>query len=311
MKEIIFLEGCAKDKIWGGTKIKQMYNLDSKFEKIGEYWAVSANDEGMSHIASGTFKGRTLKEVWNGNRELFGSTDDAEFPLLVKILEANDDLSVQVHPGKKYNGVISSTAKSKTECWYVLDCSKDAEIIYGHTAASREEFREKVMRGAWQQLLSRKKIQKGDFIFVPSGTVHALTKGTLVLEIQENSDTTFRLYDYDRLENGTGRQLHINEAIDAASIPHENPCFEKEEQLKSGVKVVTLIRSEYFSIFNYFVDGSCTILQDKPFLIMFAVEGEGSIDGTSIRKGDFFILPGSYGDFTLTGKIEIIAAAKE
>ncbi|TPB32722.1 mannose-6-phosphate isomerase, partial [Burkholderia pseudomallei] len=152
--------------------------------------------------------------LWSNHKELFGNMPGDKFPLLTKILDANDNLSVQVHPDNEYAKENENGELGKTECWYIIDCDDDAEMIFGHNAKSKEELEYMISNNKWSDLLKRVKVNKGDFFYVPSGTIHALCKGTLVLETQQNSDTTYRVYDYDRVDsNGNKRELHVDKSI--------------------------------------------------------------------------------------------------
>ncbi|MGZ4113018.1 MAG: type I phosphomannose isomerase catalytic subunit, partial [Tumebacillaceae bacterium] len=219
----LFLTPVFQERIWGGTALRERFGYAIPTDHTGECWGISAHLHGPSRICNGPLAGRTLAEVWEQHPELFGreigrvgrgGSERAKgqkfgsgrlaaceaFPLLVKILDANSDLSVQVHPDDAYAAEHERGELGKTECWYVLDCAPDAELILGHRAQSRAELAEMMQSGAWDDLLIRRPIQPGLFFYVPSGTVHALGKGTLVLEIQQSSDTTYRVYDYDRVD---------------------------------------------------------------------------------------------------------------
>ena len=198
MKEPLFLEPVFQERIWGGTALRDQFNYEIPSDLTGECWAISAHPNGPSIVKNGEFAGRTLIELWKDHPELFGEQSSPVFPLLTKILDANTDLSVQVHPDDAYANEHENGELGKTECWYIIDCAEDAEIIYGHTAMTKEEFVERVENNEWNELLRSVKIKPGDFFYVPSGTIHALGKGTVVLETQQSSDTTYRLYDYDR-----------------------------------------------------------------------------------------------------------------
>ncbi len=192
-REPIFLQPVFKERIWGGRALAETFGYEIPYDKTGECWAISAHPHGQSVVRDGVYAGFTLGQLWEQHRELFGNVSGDRFPLLTKILDANADLSVQVHPDDAYARVHERGELGKTECWYIIDCEEGAELIYGHHAQSKEEFRAWVEQGAWDQLLRRVKIHPGDFFFVPSGTIHALGAGTLVLETQQSSDTTYRL----------------------------------------------------------------------------------------------------------------------
>ncbi len=310
MKEPIFFQPIFKETIWGGEQLKR-YGYDIPSDKTGECWVFSAHENGDSVVSSGKFKGLTLRELWNNHRGLFGDLKDDKFPFLVKIIDANDDLSVQVHPddesGLKYGEA------GKTECWYILDCEPDSSIIYGINASGKKELDKMIDEGRWNELLREKPIEKGDFIFVPGGTVHAIKAGTLILEIQQTSDVTYRLYDYDRVDShGNKRELHIDKSKEVIKVPFVDEQFTEEVTQLEGVKITKLLESKYFTIYKYQIDGFVELIQNHPFMFCSIIEGEGylEIDGVkySVTKGNHFMLPSSIETLAFTGKLEIVMA---
>lgn len=171
--------------------------------------SISARPNGQSIVSQGQYEGTSLGELWKEYRELFGNMEGDVFPLLTKILDANNDLSIQVHPNDEYAFKYENGELGKTECWYVIDCEDDAEIIYGHTARPKEQFIEMIENGEWDKLLCRIKVKPGDFFYVPSGTIHALCSGVLILETQQSSDTTYRVYDYERIDKNCQNVSYI------------------------------------------------------------------------------------------------------
>lgn len=305
MSDILFLDSVFKEKIWGGNKLKEYFNYDIPSNNTGEYWAVSAHPNGDSIVENGEYQGKKLSWLWENKRELFGNIKGNEFPLLTKIIDANTDLSVQVHPNDKY-AKEHEDSLGKTECWYIIDCDEDSELVLGHNANTKEEMREIIDEGSWDKLLRRVKIKPGDFFYIPAGTVHAIGSGTMILETQQSSDITYRLYDYDRLQDGKPRELHIEKSIDVTKIPHEdanNNCT--IEKINNNI-IENLIETEYFSVYKLDINSNLTMNQDKPFMIMSVLKGKGNIDGISIEKGDHFIIPYNHGKFILEGDMKII-----
>jgi mannose-6-phosphate isomerase class I len=308
MKELIFFNQVFKQKIWGGSRLRQMFKVEEEISNIGECWTVSTHLEGLTTIKGGNYQGLTLRQLWQKERELFGFVDGDEFPLLIKFIDAEADLSIQVHPDDEYARLWAGGSKGKTECWYVLDCPNDGEIVFGHNAKTKEEFESMISKGLWSVLLNKLTVQKGDFIYVPSGTVHALKQGMMVLEIQQSSDVTYRLYDYDRLENGKPRQLHIKESIDVTRIPHWVESYEPQVSKKNGLLKTILIRNSFFTVIKYEIDGVVIERQEVPFVVMGVIEGKGKIDGIEVSAGDHWLIPYGYGSYTLEGKMTIIAS---
>lgn len=307
--EILFLRPVFHDRIWGGTALKEAFDYHIPTDKTGECWAISAHPNGMGVIANGRYKGKTLAELWNDHRELFGNIEGEQFPLLTKILDASADLSVQVHPNDEYAREFEQGELGKTECWYIIDCDQDAEMIFGHHAKTRVEVNEMIEKGEWSTFLRRIKIKPGDFFYVPSGTVHAICKGTLVLETQQSSDTTYRLYDYDRVDaQGIKRQLHLKKSIDVMTVPFKESELNIEVTEQEGATLTTYVQSDYFSVHRYDIQTSLIFNQDYPFLMVSVLSGSARLNEIPIKKGDHFILPADFGEVFIKGEINLMIA---
>jgi mannose-6-phosphate isomerase len=308
VKELLFFNQVFKEKVWGGSKLKKMFRISEEISNVGECWTVSAHLNGLTTIRDGVYQGLTLRQLWQEKKELFGYIEGDEPPLLIKFIDAGADLSIQVHPDDEYAELWENGSKGKTECWYILDCPSEGEIIFGHNAATRAEFAELISKGSWSVLLNKMAIHKGDFVYVPSGTVHALKQGTMVLEIQQPSDVTYRLYDYDRLESGKPRQLHIKESIDVAMVPHWVESYEPQVNKENGLLKTTLIDNSFFRVVKYDIDGIVIETQHDPYLVMGVIEGSGRIDGIDVKIGDYWLIPNEYGSYRLEGKMILIAS---
>lgn len=308
-KEVLFLNPVFKEMIWGGDRLKSEYHYEIPYEKTGECWAVSAHENGDGIIANGVHKGTSLSKLWKEHRELFGNIEGEKFPLLVKIIDAKDDLSIQVHPDDLYAKTHESSSLGKTECWYVLDCEEDATIVIGHHAKDKEELKKRIDQKEWAHLIRTIPIKKGDFFQIEPGTVHAIKGGTLILETQQNSDVTYRLYDYERLQNGAPRELHIEKSIDVIKTPFKESNFKREVSTTRYCTVEKLIECEYFVVQKIDVNGLSRIQNEHPFLIISIVNGEGKLDDTPVKKGDHLILPYAYGDYTLIGNLSLLCSS--
>ncbi|AGE65186.1 mannose-6-phosphate isomerase, class I [Bacillus subtilis] len=309
----IFLTPVFKEKIWGGTALRDRFGYSIPSESTGECWAISAHPKGPSTVANGPYKGKTLIELWKEHREIFGGVEGDQFPLLTKLLDVKEDTSIKVHPDDYYAGENEEGELGKTECWYIIDCKDNAEIIYGHTARSKTELVTMINSGDWEGLLRRIKIKPGDFYYVPSGTLHALCKGALVLETQQNSDATYRVYDYDRLDsNGSPRELHFAKAVNAATVPHVDGYIDESTESRKGITIKTFVQGEYFSVYKWDINGEAEMAQDESFLICSVIEGSGLLmyeDKTCpLKKGDHFILPAQMPDFTIKGTCTLIVS---
>lgn len=309
--EPLFLKPIFKERIWGGVALHDQFGYDIPEGNIGECWAISAHPNGASIVSNGIYEGKSLDILWKEHPELFGSPNQDVFPLLTKILDANMDLSVQVHPDDKYAREHENGELGKTECWYIIDCKEGADVIFGHTAKSQAELREQIEQEKWGQLLQRVKIKPGDFFYVPSGTIHALCEGTLVLETQQSSDTTYRVYDYNRKDdNGKLRELHFEKGIEVTTVPH---VMEKVTPLKhedNGAVIITFIKSTFFSVYKWEVDKKASFTIKDKYLLCSVIKGVGAIicNGKpyTIKKGSHFILPVGFGHFQIEGQVELI-----
>jgi mannose-6-phosphate isomerase len=311
--EPIFLTPIFQERIWGGTKLAERFGYSIPSPRTGECWAVSAHPNGQTVVQNGPFQGMTLGQLWEERRDLFGHFPSDRFPLLTKILDANADLSVQVHPDDAYAKEHENGELGKTECWYIIDCKQGAELVYGHHAKTKEELKEMMEQGQWDKLLRKVPIKPGDFFYVPSGTMHALCEGTLVLETQQSSDTTYRVYDYDRVDsNGKKRELHLDKALDVITVPHRDAAVHPSVTQMDGAVVTTFIESDYFGVQKWEVKGTAEFEQTRHFLIVSILDGQGELvsgeRSYALKKGDHFILPHQFGRFAIKGTLEAIAS---
>ena len=285
MRELLFFEPTIKNYIWGN-----------------EYWTVSAHPHGDDVVKNGTFKGMHLSELWNEHRELFGDLCGDKFPLLVKKIDSRDDLSIQVHPDNEYARVHEDGSFGKTECWYVIDAKPGGTIIVGHNAKTRDELRDMIYNGKWKELLREFPVKKGDFFQIVPGTVHAIKNHTVIMEIQQNSDITYRLYDYDRKQGDppVPRPLHIEKSIDVINVPH------RDADRNTGGHPERLVSCEYYTVDKYVIENSREFVQKRPFEIVSVIEGAGDIDGTEVKEGDSLIVPFGYGKYAVNGNISIL-----
>ncbi len=308
MQKIIKLQPIFKEKIWGGKRLSLMYNYKIPSNKTGECWAISAHKNGDNVIENGTFKGNRLSEIYDKHRYLFANIKSETFPLLSKIIDASDDLSVQVHPNDD-QALKYDEALGKTECWYILSAEEGAEIIYGHNAATKTALKEYINSGKWNDLLRTIKVKKGDFFYVPAGTLHAIGKGITILEIQQSSDTTFRVYDYDRIDqNNELRELHINESIEVTKAPHIDPKINSKTIIKDGFVKTDLIEAEYFNV--SFVDiTNQASFDNSSFQLVNVLEGACQLNGERVKKGDHFIVTSLSRKVNIAGKCKLMVSS--
>lgn len=309
--ELIFLKPIFHEKIWGGRKLDTDWGYSIPDGPIGECWAISAHPHGDCQIDGGSFDGMRLSELWQSHREMFGAVPTAEganaqFPLLVKIIDAKGDLSVQVHPDDAYAAEHENGSLGKKECWYILDCEPGATIVVGQRAHDRAEFAQMVEEGRWDDLLNVLPIHKGDFFQIDPGTIHAIKAGTTILETQQSSDVTYRFYDYGRLQDGKPRQLHIAQSLDVTRAPFR-PAVPERETWRQGDAVITrLVKCPYYTVYHGEVDGELKLDLDAPFVNLSVLAGQGTLDGQPVAGGDHMVLTADYGRLAVRGRLELI-----
>ena len=303
--QFILLKPVCQNKIWGG-RLLESYGYNLPEGPVGEAWAISAHPHGDCHIADGPYSSYTLSELYSAHPELFGSLESKEFPLLVKIIDAKNDLSIQVHPDDTYAFDHEHGALGKRECWYILDAEPGATIIVGQKAKSREEFAQKVSQGEWDELLNEIPIRKGDFFQIDPGCVHAIKAGTLILETQQSSDVTYRVYDYDRIQDdGTLRDLHLDKSLDVIDYDAGYPEVAKHPELVAN-KMVQLVKTPDYTVDIIKVKGLFKKPIDNAFTCISVLEGEGSVMGRSVHKGDHGIVTHGVHELVLEGDMVVL-----
>lgn len=313
------LDPVYKEPIWGGKRLREIFGKDIPSDTTGESWEIACHENGTSTVSNGVLKGKSLKEVIDeyGIEALgtkIGEEGKKKFPLLVKIIDASDKLSVQVHPedeyAKEHEGELG-----KTEMWIVLDAKPGAQLVYGlKPGVSQEMFEEGIQKGTLENLLNFVDVQKGDVFFIPAGTLHAIGEGLLIAEIQQNSDTTYRVYDWNRVDgNGNSRELHIQKALDVTNLSH---CSGQEKVKGTIIKEGENTRNHLVSC-KYFITEILEVqkesketLNGERFDLLMAIEGNGAIqyrEGTvPFNAGDSFFIPAGMGDYSILGPCKII-----
>ncbi|KXT74621.1 Mannose-6-phosphate isomerase [Streptococcus sp. DD10] len=262
-------------------------------------------------MSNGRFAGQKLDKLYAEHRELFGNRPEPVFPLLTKILDANDWLSVQVHPDDAY-GLAHEGELGKTECWYIIAADEGAEIVYGHQAQNKEELRQKIENGNWEELLTKVPVKAGDFFYVPSGTMHAIGSGILILETQQSSDTTYRVYDFDRRDNaGNLRELHLEKSIDVLTIgkpANSRPVTVQADSLTSTL----LVSNDFFVVYKWEIEGETHFKKEADYYLVSVIEGIGEIwideRCYELEKGQHFILPSDVQTWSISGDLQLIVS---
>ncbi|WP_462425455.1 type I phosphomannose isomerase catalytic subunit [Fusobacterium varium] len=306
-------------KVWGGRKFKEVLNMELPDNDLyGESWEVSSHKGGLSYVDNGDFQGKSLIElIEKYGKDILGEEIaekfKGKFPLLIKYLDINDRLSVQVHPSDEYALRVEGEF-GKSESWYIMEASDDATLILGiKDGITKEIFKERVEAKEFDGLFNTVKIKKGDFINLCPGVVHATMEGSiLICEVQQNSDTTYRIYDFDRLVDGKLRELHIDKALDVIDFEGDVEITTDKSRKKillAGAEKEELIRGEYFNIDKYLVDGEFKDEINKNFKVYSILDGEGKIIYNEkeyhAEKGDTYFIPAGL-ELKIIGKLEIL-----
>lgn len=310
------LRPVPKNILWGGSRLKKMYGKSAPFDKIAESWELTIRDEGISVIDGGENDGSTLLEYIS--RDFLGTVGTAAnggtFPLLIKFIDAEDDLSVQVHPDDRY-AASNKGESGKTEMWYIISADEGAELIYGVCSSIRgDEFKRAVRDGSAERYLRRVPVHAGDVFFIPSGQVHAICKGILLAEIQQNSNTTYRIYDYNRTgADGKKRELHIEKALDSIKFFSDEDIYALRFEDAPGRSAAhpngeVLCNCKYFRVSAFDLNGCITFnVDERSFLSLLFIDENSSAEvSTSVSSvhahgGDSIFIPAGCGEVTVFG----------
>ena len=298
---ILKLIPSCKDYLWGGGKLRTDFNVQSNLNPLAEAWVLSCHPSGPSYLEDG----RTLQQYIDKHPGCLGTNCAGfkQFPVLIKLIDAKDNLSIQVHPSDEY-AFANEGEYGKTEMWYVLDCEPGAYLYYGFDhEISREEMASRIQSNTLTEVLNAVPVNKGDCFFIPAGTIHAICKGIVIAEVQQNSNITYRVYDYGRVgADGKPRELHIEKALDVTRrTPPEANDFGGH-----------LARCEYFTV-DVVEDGFSGTVDEKSFVSLLIVDGQGILTCNdkeiSVFKGDSLFLPAGSGKFRLDGKCRTLMTA--
>ncbi len=306
---LLKLRPSFKDYLWGGHKLVDEFNKDYDGDILAESWEMSCHKDGPSYIVGGAFDGMTLSEYIDKNgKGVLGSNCDKfeDFPILIKLIDAKKDLSVQVHPDNEY-ALKNEGQYGKTEMWYVVDCEPGAQLFYGFkNEISKEEFERRIKENTLTDILNAVKVKKGDVFFIDAGTIHAIGKDILIAEIQQNSNVTYRVYDYGRKgADGKERELHVDKAVEVTKrMPPAEKSFSPD-----------IASCEYFTVDKLYLDGEyfskvSGMVTDKSFVNLLFLSGNGEIvcgeEKMSFKKGDSFFLTANSGEYEVSGKCEAL-----
>ncbi|MCR5757504.1 MAG: class I mannose-6-phosphate isomerase [Selenomonas sp.] len=313
----LLLEAPLKDYLWGGTRLKEEYGKETSLTKVAESWELSCHEAGKSVIASGSDKGKTLSQwIAEQGREVLGKRAEAfdYFPLLIKLIDAKGDLSVQVHPDNEYALRVEGEY-GKTEMWYIVDCEPGASLLYGFKKKiSKDEFQRRIADNTLLEVCNKVPVHKGDVFFIDAGTLHAIGAGILICEIQQNSNTTYRIYDYGRVgADGKPRELHVDKALDVTKLepPTRGTKPLGDVDIFPNMEVKLLADCDYFKVYHANLKGESVLhAGEDSFQSLTVLEGALKLscgeEALNLAKGNTVFVPAGMGSYQVTGQAEFI-----
>lgn len=294
-----------REKIWGGHKFRDLYGMECGDGLVGEGWLVASLPGKEDSEVEGT--GMRLSQLYDEHNELFGSHDTDVVPIKFLLGDCGQNTSVQLHPNEEYANRVEHCL-GKPECVWFLDVEEGSKAMYGHNAKSREELRQMIAEGRWDELLRTYDVRKGDFAYVPAGRIHTSCKGVVLLELSRNADMTYRVYDFDRVDaNGNKRQLDIEKTLDVALVPDsEDPYIRPRSFKTDGLTVYRYVdKPGEFSAFKIECEDKGKFALPE-FSFWFIAEGEGMIDGKQVKKGETYFVPCKQDPLDIEGKLTVL-----
>ena len=320
--EPFLLRPTGKDYLWGGNRLNEIYNKNIDLTPLAETWECSTHPDGPSYIASGEYTGKTLTEVLKKHPEYLGThpKTNGELPILIKFIDAKKDLSVQVHPNDEYALENENGELGKTEMWYVLDSQKNAKLVYGFkTEVNKKIVKKAIENGTIEKYLNKVPVHKDDLFYINAGTVHAIGAGSLIAEIQENSNLTYRMYDYNRKDkNGNLRELHIDKALDVMNYKAANEVRQPQRvfKYKKGYCSELLCRCKYFEVHKVKINtiDSKQMYEFKTlsnsFHVVLCINGNETLysrkEKIDFCIGDCIFIPANSAELKIDGKAEFL-----
>lgn len=311
------LKAACKDYIWGGTRLRTEYNQQSDAQKVAESWMLSSHPDGPSTIVNGEYEGMLLPEyLAKAGREVFGTDCNKfpDFPVLIKLIDAKDRLSIQVHPDDDYARAHGGEF-GKTEMWYIVDCEPGASLYYGFDhPISKDEFRQRIENNTLEEVLNKVLVHPGDVFFIESRTLHAIGAGILIAEIQQSSNLTYRIYDYGRIgKDGKPRELHIPQALDVTRLaqPTRPTHAQGARETSAGYSRILLSSCDIFTVYEMKIHEAALNADKKSFHSFVCLDGDAILaeDGKpmlSFQKGDSIFVPAGFGEYTVKGDCRVL-----
>lgn len=288
---VFFFKPIPRAAIWGHTLVKDYFDYQDFPMGIGQSWSFSAQENASTVCMSEPYQGLTLLELWNHHQELFGY-QNGDFPVIISLVAPEDDLSIQVHPDDEHARQVGFPC-GKNEAWYFIEAKPGANIVYGHKAKDESDLRQYIQEDRWDELIQHLDVHPDDFVYLPAGLLHALKKGSIVYEIQQATDITYRFYDYHRQDElGNERELHLEQAIHCLSYD--------QTKMKNDVHPIITDHGHYqqtlyisndsFTVTKLEINGDCEYLVDH-YQLATIVKGCGIVDGQEVKRGESFLIP--------------------
>ncbi len=311
MMELQFFKPISRTAIWGGTLIKNYFGYKDFSDDIGQSWAFSAQESESNKVIKGEYKGMTLRELWKEHPELFCSRHE-ELPVIISLVAPEDDLSIQVHPNAEYAKKLGYKM-GKNEAWYFIEAEEDATIVYGHNAKDERALRDHIKKDKWNALIRHLSVHTGDCIYIPAGKIHALRKGSVVYEVQQATDVTYRFHDYHRVDKyGNERELHLEQAIACISYNQESEAVSARPILlkSENAALTTYIENDSFCVKKLEVTGKHET-EFYTYQLATVVAGNGFVNKQKVTLGDSFLIPCGIGPILFDGKMAIMMTSEE
>ncbi|HET6786221.1 MAG TPA: type I phosphomannose isomerase catalytic subunit [Erysipelotrichaceae bacterium] len=310
MSDLLFFKPIGRFALWGVNLVKNYFQYNEFPDGIGQFWSFSTQDNASNICLNGVYKGCTLKQIWEENPDLFRSKYHG-FPFIISLVGAEDNLSIQVHPNDQIAQSLGYEM-GKNEAWYFLDSKPGSTIYYGHTYKNKKEMLEAVYTDHFDEKLLKKKVLKDSFVYLPAGLVHAMGKGNVVYEIQQSTDVTYRLYDFNRKDSeGHSRPLHLDEGLECIDF-NQNDLDKEVAPLVQWLdtsKLTQYVCDPSFIIYKFDVNERLNYSIDR-YLVCTVTSGEGKVNNVRIKLGDSFLVPCTIKEIKLEGTMTIMATSE-
>lgn len=308
---ILFTRPIPKHTLWGGRALGDYFGFEDLGNDVGQAWVFSAQPGDASQLYGDSYDGWTLEQLWCEHPELFNSRSK-QFPFIISLVAPEEDLSIQVHPDDA-RARACGYPFGKNEAWVFLRAPSEGSIVYGHSAANPMQAGQMVSQGQWTSMIRYLSVSEGDTVYIPAGTLHALRKGSVVYEIQQSTDITYRFYDYDRVDShGCKRPLQISEALACLHYEQLSACEAKPQEhgvTADGVTESICIQNESFTVRRFHIEQQ-GFIHKKQYLAATVVAGHGKVDGIPVQVGTSFLIPADE-RVEICGNVTLLTTAEE